>query len=444
MPRCVFLSHPQPRDSGDYLHRVTQPARALARHWRVDDLQTSHPAFVEHAVEADLLVVLMVADPVVGEVMVRRRGLGRPTVYEISDDFRHFPKTVQGHAFYSNPEVQRSIEALAQSADLLQFSSRGLAEVYGHLNPRQAVLPNQLETVPALPRRGASKAHPPVLGWAGSAGHAADARHLAALLTQWLRQRRSRGCQQRFTLKVMAAESIVDAFRQTGLRVVAHRPGNFSSYMNFLAGLDIGFAVIGTDAFSAGRSDGKFIEMASRGVVCVASALGEYRRTVHHGRTGFLFHAADEFTEHMDRLVGNATLRQEVRQAAHRYVLEERTHEAAVQQRLLTYGGLLSPMAHDGAAEPQDPPSGLRCMAEPAELEMLEASIRQMNGRLAQALALYMDLMQRAPDFYLPWQRAASIAAALGSAHDAEMFSSLAASKLRSALGRDAQTSRAF
>ena len=57
MPHCVFLSHPQSRDSGDYQHRVTLPARALARQVEVEDLQTSHQRLVEGAMRADLLIV---------------------------------------------------------------------------------------------------------------------------------------------------------------------------------------------------------------------------------------------------------------------------------------------------------------------------------------------------------------------------------------------------
>ena len=113
MPHCVFLSHPQSRDSGDYQHRVTLPARALARHWSVEDLQTSHPRFVERALRADLLIVCMVAEPVIARLVQARNAAGRPTAYEISDDFEHFPSSLPGHAFYSLPQTRRVIAELA-------------------------------------------------------------------------------------------------------------------------------------------------------------------------------------------------------------------------------------------------------------------------------------------------------------------------------------------
>ncbi len=103
MPDCLFLSHPQPRDSGDYLHRVTLPGHALARHLEVGEIQTSHPAYLSHGLQAGLLVVKMAADAAVIGLIESRRALARPTPFEISDDFRDFPASLPGHGFYSQP-----------------------------------------------------------------------------------------------------------------------------------------------------------------------------------------------------------------------------------------------------------------------------------------------------------------------------------------------------
>lgn len=434
MPRCVFLSHPQPRDSGDYLHRVTLPARALARHWQVDDVQTTHPSFIQHAMSADLLLVQMVADPVIAQLMEQRRLRGLPTVYEISDDFRHFPASLPGHGFYARAEVQALIEKLAGMADLLQFSSHGLRTAYGHLNPRTLLAPNHLERVDVLVPQPGVPGRPLVLGWAGSAGHLDDARQLARMLSGWVRSRRSAGPRRPFVIRIMASAPIVAVFRAAGLKVQAKGPGSFEQYLRFLGGLDIGFAVIADDPFSQGRSDGKFIEMASRGTVCVASQCGEYAHTVDHGRTGFLFGCQHELWAVLDALMAQPERLQQVRQAANAYVAQHRVHELASPSRHEAYaqllpGGLASPSPAQMPTE-----VGLRCLVEPSELNVLEASLRQMHGRLTQALSDYMALMQQEPDFYLPWQRAAGIAAQMGAASDADLLDALARSKLAAAL----------
>jgi hypothetical protein len=95
----LLLSHPQRRDSGDFLHRVSLPGRALAQHMAVVEVQTGHPEFVRLGLRAGLLVVQMVADPVLLEVMDRRFSKDLPTVYEVCDDFQKFSPHLPGHAF---------------------------------------------------------------------------------------------------------------------------------------------------------------------------------------------------------------------------------------------------------------------------------------------------------------------------------------------------------
>jgi hypothetical protein len=87
-------------------------------------------------------------------------------------------------------------------------------------------------------------------------------------------------------LRLICVPLIARLFDGRGLRTELHPTGDFASYLGFLSGLDVGSACIGDDRFSLGRSDGKFIEMASRGVVCVASDLGEYRHAIDDGRAG--------------------------------------------------------------------------------------------------------------------------------------------------------------
>jgi hypothetical protein len=163
MSTATFLAHPQPRDSGDYRHRIVLPGAALARHLDVEELQATHPSHVARAVSTDLLVVCMVADETIEAIVSERARRRLPTVCELSDDFRDFPDALPSAGFYRDPAVRARIERLAAAADLLQCSSHGLLERYGALNPAAVVLPNQLDAVPPLaPRDDAARA--PVLG----------------------------------------------------------------------------------------------------------------------------------------------------------------------------------------------------------------------------------------------------------------------------------------
>lgn len=440
MPECLFLSHPQPRDSGDYLHRVTLPGRALACHLPAAEMQTSHPAWLACGLQARVLVVRMVADPTVLALIEARRLLGRPTAFEISDDFRDFPPSLPGHAFYGRPHNQALIEQTAREADLLQFSSHGLAARYGHLNPHHVVLPNQLAEVPELPTPDPRRLREPVLGWAGSAGHLEDARQLVAWLRPWYAARRRAG-QALPRFEVMAPDLVAGVFLGSGLPARVHAPGSFEAYLAFLGTLDVGLAILGDSDFARGRSDGKFLEYASRGAVCVASAAGEYRHGIREGETGLLFDGPEALHAHLDALVDDAPQRLRLREAAHAHVRRQRTHAVAAVERARLYASLLGPAgaARSAAADAR---GGLRSLQDPTESRFVEGSMLHMRGLLHEALEAYLEVVSAHPGFHEPWARGAAIARALGAEADAGLFEQMARQAMQAQLQQAAPAAR--
>ena len=436
-PVVVFLSHPQGRDSGDYSHRVSLPGQALAAHLRVIDIQTSHPDSVGVALKADLLIVTMVADRMVASLISLRKQAGLPSAYEISDDFADFPPNLPAHAFYAQPQIQALIEGMAGDADLLQYSSHGLLRKYAALNARRVVFPNQLTEVPALPHRHRIAPDQPVLGWSGSAGHLDDARRLAQLLRAWWHHR-GRPTQGGPSIRVMSSPLIRSVFEAAGCLVDYRPSGGFNDYLAFLDGIDIGFAIIGNTDFSAGRSDGKFLELASRGVVCVASDAGEYPIGMRHGETGLLFADETGFIASLDALFDSPALLDHIRSAAHAWVRTERSHERGALERLRHYLPLLQTRIGQGlmqtggigAETVPSPGTGLMVMADASEAAFATASGLHNAGQLEAALSGYMQILEQRPDFYLPWQRCAEIARALGGEADARHFEQTAIHRL--------------
>lgn len=429
MARCLVLAHPQPRDTGDYRHRITLPFAALAERLEVAELQTTHPDWVAHAVSADLLMVAMVADPVLDAVFAERRRRGRPTVYELSDDFADFPPSLPGHAFHSNPETQATIQRLARAADLLQCSSHGLLERYGLLNPNCAVVPNQLADVPPLQPLPPARMRVPVLGWTASLGHADDARELARLLHGW---HVSRGWTSATAppLRLMAPAGLRTILEQGGVRVDPVEPGGFDAYLAFLGSIDIGFAVIGDTSFARCRSDGKFLEYASRGVACVASARGEYLHGIGDGWSGRLFGDDAGFRAALDALWDRPAERLRLRGAAHAHVARERTHDAGSIRRFSLYAGLL----RDAGIAPHAGDGRLHELVDATEPVLAQATIDHARGRLSEALRGYLTVLHRRPGFHLPWARAAMVARAMGAAGDAARFDAQAGETLAASL----------
>jgi hypothetical protein len=432
MARCLVLAHPQPRDTGDYRHRITLPFAALADRLEVAELQTTHPRWVEFAVSAELLVVAMVADPALEAVLAVRKRRGRPTVYELSDDFADFPPSLPGHAFHSIPANQATIVRLARAADLLQCSSHGLLERYGALNAAITVMPNQLEAVPPLPRLPPGRARVPVLGWTASLGHADDARELARLLRGWQAARGWTGAAAP-SLRLMAPPGIRTIVEQAGVRIDPVEPAGFDAYLDFLTSIDIGFAVIGDSSFARCRSDGKFIEYASRGVACIASARGEYLHGIGDGWTGRLFASDAGFAAALDALWDHPAERLRLRGAAHAHVTRERTHEAASIQRFSRYAALLRDAGLE-ASPRGDGGSALHTLVDDSEPLLTRATIDHARGRAAEALSGYLTVIARHPGFHLPWARAAMVARTLGAATDAARFDAQATAALEVSL----------
>jgi len=323
---CTFFSHPQERDSGDYLHRVLWPAQALGEHLSVTSIQSIHPEYVDVILKTRVLIVCMVANDNILEIIHARNSRGLITVYEISDDFESFPQTLPSFAFYADPGNRKLIRTIARAATAVQFSSSVLEKKYRSLNQRHAVFLNQCAEIPRLsPIRNGRIS----IGWAGSVGHYDDAVRIADILAQWPQIKKVR-------LMIMAAISIVDIFTSRGLQVRSYPPGSMEDYLAFLNKVDVGIVLAGTDDFSSGRSDGKFIEYASRGVIAVCSKTGEYAETVEHENTGFLYdqEQPEMLLDVLGRLASDIALRKRIRQQAYDHLLSMRTHQYASRQRL--------------------------------------------------------------------------------------------------------------
>ena len=236
----------------------------------------------------------------------------------------------------------------------------------------------------------------------------------------------------------MSSPLIRSVFESAGCLVDYRPSGGFKDYLDFLDGIDIGFAVIGDTDFSAGRSDGKFLELASRGVVCVASDAGEYPISLRHGQTGLLFADEAGFIAALDALFDSPALLAQIRSTAHAWVRTERTHERGALERLRHYLPLLqrrngrnATLANNiGADAGQSPGTGLIVMTDASEAAFLAAIGLHNAGQLEAALSGYMQVIEQRPDFYLPWQRCADIARALGGEADAQQFEQTAIHRL--------------
>ncbi len=322
-------------NDGDAEYRMHSPSRQLGALPGVTaiDCHFSHRCLPDLAELADVLVFQFVNDWELLAICERRRAAGKLTVFEANDDFFDLQPWNPISTGWQDRTVQELFLQLIASADAVQTSSTELARRWGESGAKQVVVfPNHLVEIEDLPD---PSDRPLTVGWGGSPGHFADWYQLAPRLSRWLAE------YPEVHLAVMTNE-LAQSFVQLAPERYRFTPfGSLADYVRFLRSLDIGLAPLVDTGYNRGRSDVKFLEYASQGVVGIYSDLAPYRSSVVHGSTGFLCRDADDMIAQLERLRTNAAMRHRIRQNAYNEVKANRLLPARISERAVWYRGLL-------------------------------------------------------------------------------------------------------
>lgn len=320
------------RPAGDWYYRTWSPGRALAELEGVFvvAVDQAHRRISQVYERADVLVIHGVCSADLLAVIARRKAAGQLTIFEINDDVESMQASNPLAPFFAAPENLRLFRRLAQNCDAVQYSAAELQRLYGSLNARARVWPNQLLEVPSLREPDASSGVS--IGWGGSAGHLDDVAAIAPALGRFVLEHPS------VTLHLMCSDRIWQLFDALPDDRKQRTPtGSIDEYYGFVSRLDIGLAPNLDQGFNRARSDVKFLEYAANGAVAVVQRLTPYLSSVRDGETGFLFGDELELLGLLGRLVGDAELRQRVRKGAHAYAVAERRERAHAAARLAFY-----------------------------------------------------------------------------------------------------------
>ncbi|HEV8062515.1 MAG TPA: glycosyltransferase [Gemmataceae bacterium] len=342
------------QEDGDGFYRLHEPSRHLGRLPGVVtiDCDAHHRLLPQLAADADILVLLG-ADADFFPIIEQRRAAGRATVFEAND----YHDDLQPW----NPLTEKWLERSVQDGfahcltlcDGVQTSTPELARRWRQRTSKPiAVFPNQLAEIPLL---GPLPDRPLTVGWGGSPGHFADWLHAATVLQPWLVRH------PETHLAVMTNGFAKSFFQLPPARYHFTEFGSLAEYLRFLDRLDIGIAPLLPNDYNRCRSDVKFLEYASHGVVGIYADLEPYRGSVKHGVTGFLYRTPEELIKYLDLLAGDRALREKIRQQAYREVVEERRFEKHISERVTFYRSFL--------------PGGTR--RRPIAKEILQAAVRQ-------------------------------------------------------------------
>ncbi len=387
---------------GDYVYRVAQPSQALGRlsGVQVVTVSTLSPYLHQITARADVLVLHLLSEDDLFPVVHQRRLSRQATVYEISDHFAASHAGVGIQGWFADPVNRSNAFQLLRLANATQVTGAGLLERFGALNARTTVFENQIERVSRKLDTPRAQVR---VGWAGSAGHTEDLRQIEPVISAL--------CARfpQVTFCFMGNErQFDDVFsRLPSAQRSYSPPGTLDAYYTFLEGLDVGLAPLLPSPYNECRSDVKFIEYASRGIVPVLSAVTPYLQHVVHGETGFLFRSPAELAEVLDRVVTDARLRARVASQAFAYVCEARLESQHAEGRKQFYRELAREAPPHGPLEvplQRSGPDGesYDVQSTVAERSLVAGVQLDAIGASAAARARYHEARADAPAFDLP------------------------------------------
>lgn len=347
--RPVLLAQiepPQASLAGDYFYRTHVPGLAMAQEdgVYVVNLTAQHRLREEVAAQADVLILKGICDPDYLPCIRNRKQEGRPTFYEIADDLTAVPEWNPVHFFYQDVENQRLFQRIARACRGLQFTCGRLEEIFGHLNPRCRVFPNQILELPA--ERAFKSKKRIVIGWGGSHGHLKDVAEIAGDLISWIRSR------PETVLHLMCSEPIWQLFETLPARQKKHtNPGSIDDYYRFLSEIDVGLIPLQETGFNCSRSDIKFLEYAAAGVAAVVRKLTPYAESVREGENALTFENPGQMIGCLEALGGDWGLVEKLARAARDYVARSRMQKDHTGERLEFYSSDSGPAVSSDGAE---------------------------------------------------------------------------------------------
>jgi glycosyltransferase involved in cell wall biosynthesis len=146
------------------------------------------------------------------------------------------------------------------------------------------------------------------------------------------------------------------AQRRPGLRLVVvseRAPASFAAPIEFrpwsketeaaaLAACDVGIMPLDDDDWTRGKGGFKLLQYMAAGLPTVASPVGVNREITVEGETGYLASTTGEWEERIERLLGDADLRERLGLAGRRRV-EENYAMPIISRRLVSlYGELIA------------------------------------------------------------------------------------------------------
>lgn len=229
-------------------------------------------------------------------------GSGIPVIYDLDDAFFH------QYDMHRRPLVRtllgRKFEALLGSAAACSCGNAYLRDYAARFCSNSIILPTVVDTSSYRPTPKSGDG-PPVIGWIGSPTTWQNVRPLIPLLAQLCVETSVR-------VRAVGAGQAAEADRFPGLELVEWSE---ATEIAEVQAMDIGIMPLVDRPFERGKSGYKLIQYMACGLPVVASPVGVNREIVDEGVNGFLAAGDDRWRKTLERLIGDATLRQRMGEA---------------------------------------------------------------------------------------------------------------------------------
>ncbi len=386
----LYGHDPLGENIGQFRHRLENPIALFANdpEFTVFGLSVFDPDFTQVALACDLLIVHELIRPELEPLMLLRRNSGKPTLYEIADQFLALGSWLPANSAMLSPINQAAMLNLAALSDGIIFSASDLAQTFASLHSVRVVLENNVVKIPEVMP---SKPDGFIFGWAGTTTHLADLESIVPEITAF--------CQQHpdVTFAIMGNRAKLEPiFKAIAPSQLEFRDfGTYEDYLSFLQTLHVGIAPLLPSAFNRGRSDVKFIEYTVCGV---ASILGKSEVYNPYGGHSEMFGDGAELLAALERLYTSSQARETLAKRALAWVNDHRSPDAIRRRYKHLYRKLLD----------QKPPAMLPVRVldgTDLKTKMLQAWAAWEAKNHIEALEIAQELCEQYPQ----WQQAAYV-----------------------------------
>lgn len=229
-----------------------------------------------------------------------------PILAEIDDDITYTPTYNIAEMIYKPGSTFTEI-ALKQFmvSDAMIVSTPYLQEVYAPYNERIYQVPNCIDF--KLWGKVRTKSKPGIrIGWSGGASHDEDLRIIEPIIPKIVKANPS--------VRFVMIHGVPYSMREINGVKHVRKFARIDRYPQHIADQDwdIAMGPLVDNSFNRSKSNLRWLEAGALGIPTVASDVGHFASTVHHGVDGFLASNADEFENFLQILISDRKLRKRI------------------------------------------------------------------------------------------------------------------------------------